>query len=146
MVIQMFTNYFPKMFRKNLRFITSGKSIVTNVRCSTFIYVDLPCFILRLYFTKHYIKFVTYSFNPIAQTSLVKALNRIISTEAQLVNKTPLLFISSSQDLFSNSSYYLPYSSFDVSVENLAFVQLIIPSMIFPFILNTFPLDIIVLL
>ena len=69
-----------------------------------------------------------------------------MSTEAQLVNKTPLLFISSSQDLFSNSSYYLPYSSFDVSVENLAFVQLIIPLMIFPFILNTFPLDIIVLL
>ena len=146
MVIQMFTNYFPKMFRKNWRFTTSGKSIVTNLRCSTFIYVDLPCFILRLYSTKHYIKFVTYSFNPIAQTSLVKALNRIISTEAQLVNKTPYLFISSSQDLFSNSSYYLPYSSFDVSVENLAFDQLIIPLMIFPFILNTFPLDIIVLL
>lgn len=34
------------------------------------------------------LKIHNISFNPIAQTSLVKALNRIISTEAQLQNKT----------------------------------------------------------
>ena len=32
-----------------------------------------------------------------------------------------------SQDLISNSPYYLPYNSYDVSLENLVLDQLIIP-------------------
>ena len=47
-----------------------------------------------------------------------------------------------SQDPISNSPFFLPYSSCDVSLENLGLDQLIIPSLIFFFILITCLLDI----
>ena len=51
-----------------------------------------------------------------------------------------------SQGLISNSPYYLPYSSCDVSLENLVLDQLIIPLLIFFFILITCLLDIVLML
>ena len=51
-----------------------------------------------------------------------------------------------SQDLVSNSPYCLPYSSCDVSLENLALDQLIIPSLVFFVILITCLLDIVLIL
>ena len=48
--------------------------------------------------------------------------------------------------LISNSPYCLPHSSYAVSVENLAFDQLIIFLLIFFFILITSLLDIVMLL
>ena len=51
-----------------------------------------------------------------------------------------------SQDLISNSPYCLPYSSSDVSLENLVWDQLIIPLLIFFFILITCLLDIVLIL
>ena len=47
-----------------------------------------------------------------------------------------------SQDLISNSPYCLPYSFCDVSLENLVLDQLIIPLLIFFYILVTCLLDI----
>ena len=41
----------------------------------------------------------------------------------QTPNQNPFHF----QDLISNSPYYLPYNSYDVSSENLVLDQLIIP-------------------
>ena len=52
----------------------------------------------------------------------------------------------SSQDLISSSLYCLPYSSYDVRSENLVLDQLIIPLMIFFFILITYLLDIVLIL
>ena len=49
-----------------------------------------------------------------------------------------LLSPFNSQDLSSNSPYYLPYNSCDVSSENLVLDQLIIPKLIFFFILITY--------
>ena len=51
-----------------------------------------------------------------------------------------------SQDLVSNSPYCLPYSSCDVTLENLVFDQLIISSLVFFVILITCLLDIILIL
>ena len=51
-----------------------------------------------------------------------------------------------SQDLVSNSPYCLPYSSCDVSFENLVLDQLIIPSLVFFVILITCLLDIVLIL
>ena len=51
-----------------------------------------------------------------------------------------------SQDLISSSLYCLPYSSCDVSLGNLVLDQLIIPLMIFFFILITYLLDIVLIL
>ena len=51
-----------------------------------------------------------------------------------------------SQDLISNSPYYLPYNSYDVSSENLVLDQLIIPWLIFFSILITCLLDIVLTL
>ena len=51
-----------------------------------------------------------------------------------------------SQDLVCNSPYYLPYSSCDVSLENLVLEQLIIPSLVFFVILITCLLDIVLIL
>ena len=51
-----------------------------------------------------------------------------------------------SQDPISSSFYCLPYSSCDVSSENLVLDQLIIPLMIFFFILITYLLDIVLIL
>ena len=51
-----------------------------------------------------------------------------------------------SQDLISNSPYYLPYNSYDVSSENLVLDQLIIPWLIFFSILITCLLDIVLIL
>ena len=51
-----------------------------------------------------------------------------------------------SQDLISSSLYCLPYSSCDVSSENLVLDQLIIPLMILFFILITYLLDIVLIL
>ena len=45
----------------------------------------------------------------------------------QSVFKVQNLFPLNSQDLISNSPYFLPYSSCDVSLENLVLDQLIIP-------------------
>ena len=50
-----------------------------------------------------------------------------------------------SQDLISNSLYCLPYSSCDVSFENLVLDQLIIPLSIFFFIFITCLLDIVLI-
>ena len=50
------------------------------------------------------------------------------------------------QDLISNSPYYLPYSSYDVSSENLLLDQLIIPWLTFFSILITCLLDIVLIL
>ena len=46
-----------------------------------------------------------------------------------------------SQDLINNSPYCLPCNSYDVSLENLVLNQLIIPKLIFFFILSTRLLD-----
>ena len=51
-----------------------------------------------------------------------------------------------SQDLTSNSPYYLPYSSFDVSLEDLVLDHFIISQLIFFFILITCLLDIVLIL
>ena len=51
-----------------------------------------------------------------------------------------------SQDLISSSLYCLPYSSCDVRSENLVLDQLMIPLMIFFFILITYLLDIVLIL
>ena len=51
-----------------------------------------------------------------------------------------------SKDLISNSPYCLPYNSYDVSLENLVLEQLIIPLLIFFFILITSLLDIVLIL
>ena len=51
-----------------------------------------------------------------------------------------------SKDLISNSPYCLPYNSYDVSLENLVLKQLIIPLLIFFFILITSLLDIVLIL
>ena len=55
-------------------------------------------------------------------------------------------FWFNSQDLISNSPYYLPYNSCDVSSENLVLDQLIIPKLIFFFILITYLVDIVLIL
>ena len=47
---------------------------------------------------------------------------------------------------FGNSPYCLSYSSCDVSLENLVSDQLIIPLLIFLFILNNYLLDILLIL
>ena len=46
----------------------------------------------------------------------------------------------------SNSPYYLPHNAHDVSLENLVLDQLIIPWLIFDFILITTLLDIVLIL
>ena len=51
-----------------------------------------------------------------------------------------------SKDLIGNSPYCLPYNSYDVSLENLVLEQLIIPLLIFFFILITSLLDIVLIL
>ena len=60
----------------------------------------------------------------------------------QTPNQNPFHF----QDLISNSPYYLPYNSYDVSLENLVLDQLIIPWLIFFSILITYLLDIVLIL
>ena len=50
------------------------------------------------------------------------------------------------QDLFSNSPYYLPYNSYDVSSENLVLDQLILCLMISLFIVITCLADIVLIL
>ena len=57
-------------------------------------------------------------------------------------------FISpfNSQDFTSNSPYCLPYSSYDVNLENLVLDQPIIPQLIVYFILITCLLDIVLIL
>ena len=50
------------------------------------------------------------------------------------------------KDLISNFPYCLPYNSYDVSLENLVLEQLIIPLLIFFFILITSLLDIVLIL
>ena len=57
-------------------------------------------------------------------------------------------FISpfNSQDFISNSPYCLPYSSYDVNLENLVLDQPIIPQLIVYFILITCLLDIVLIL
>ena len=52
-----------------------------------------------------------------------------------------LLFLREAVDLISYSPYCLPYNSCDFSWKNLALDQLIIPQLIFLFILLTFLLD-----
>ena len=51
-----------------------------------------------------------------------------------------------SKDLICNFPYCLPYNSYDVSLENLVLEQLIIPLLIFFFILITSLLDIVLIL
>ena len=51
-----------------------------------------------------------------------------------------------SQDLFIKSPFCLQYHSYDVSLENLVLNQLIIPLLIFLFILITYPVDIVLIL
>ena len=46
-----------------------------------------------------------------------------------------------SQDLITNSPFCLQYHSYDVSLENLVLNQLMIPLLIFLFILITYPVD-----
>ena len=58
-----------------------------------------------------------------------------------MVTKLKLYWSFNSQDLISNSPYCQPYSSCDVSLENLVLDQLIIPQLIFFFILITCLLD-----
>ena len=58
-----------------------------------------------------------------------------------MVINLKLCWSSNSQDLISNSLYCQPYSSCDVSLENLVLAQLIIPQLIFFFILVTCLLD-----
>ena len=55
-------------------------------------------------------------------------------------------FDVNSQDLSSYSPYCQPYSSYDVSMKNFLLDQLIIPSLIFFFILITCLLDIVLIL
>ena len=50
------------------------------------------------------------------------------------------------QDLISKSPYCLPNSSCNVSLENLGLNQLIMPLLIFFFILVTYMLDIVLIL
>ena len=54
-----------------------------------------------------------------------------------------MYYALNSQGLISNSPYYLPYSSCNVSLENLVLDQLIIPLLIFFFILIICLLDIV---
>ena len=49
------------------------------------------------------------------------------------------------QDQISNSPYFLPYNLYDVSSENLALNPLIIPKLIFFFILITCLFDIVLI-
>ena len=58
-----------------------------------------------------------------------------------LLGQPTSLKLFNSQDLISNSPYCLPNSSCDVSLENLVLDQLIIPYLIFFFILITCLLD-----
>ena len=58
-----------------------------------------------------------------------------------MVINLKLCWSSNPQDLISNSLYCQPYSSCDVSLENLVLAQLIIPQLIFFFILVTCLLD-----
>ena len=55
--------------------------------------------------------------------------------------QTPRLSPFNSQDLISNSTYCLPYSSCDISFENLVLDQLIILQMIFFLVFITCLLD-----
>ena len=63
-----------------------------------------------------------------------------------MVVNLKLCWSSNSQDLISNSPYCQPYSSCDVSLENLVLDQLIIPQLIFFSILITCLLDFILIL
>ena len=56
------------------------------------------------------------------------------------------LFSRLSFDLISNSPYCLPYGSYDVTSESLVLDQLIIPTLIFFYILITCLLDIVLIL
>ena len=49
-------------------------------------------------------------------------------------------------DQICNSPYCRPYNSYNVSSENLVLDQLIIPKLIFFFILNTYLVDIVLIL
>ena len=83
-------------------------------------------------------------------------LSPVFTTRYRCLQFIPLWFVCTtlhciiltlySQDLISNSLLFLPYSSCDVSLKNLVLDQLIIPSLIFFYILITCLLDIVLLL
>ena len=58
---------------------------------------------------------------------------------------TVLSTFSPLKSWLGNSLYFLPYSLYDISLENLVFDQLIIPKLIFFFILITCVLDIVLI-
>ena len=58
----------------------------------------------------------------------------------------PLCLLHVSKDEICNSPYCQPYNSYDVSSENLVLDQLIIPKLIFFFILITCLVDIVLIL
>ena len=62
-----------------------------------------------------------------------------------LIVRPPYL-LHVSKDKIGNSPYCQPYNSYDVSSENLVLVQLIIPKLIFFFILITCLVDIVLIL
>ena len=58
----------------------------------------------------------------------------------------PPYLLHVSKDKIGNSPYCQPYNSYDVSSENLVMDQLIIPILIFFFILITYLVDIVLIL
>ena len=59
---------------------------------------------------------------------------------------SPPYLLHVSKDEICNSPYCQPYNSYDVSSENLVLDQLIIPKLIFFFILITYLVDIVLIL
>ena len=90
--------------------------------------------------TPHCISYATFLLLVYFDVSWDLLLNRRMATWNLFVN--PLTLKIS----FSYSPYCLPYSSCDVSLENLVLDQLIIPQLIFFFILITCLLDIVLIL
>ena len=58
---------------------------------------------------------------------MINAFSRILSYVHRVCYGAAIQVPLNSQDLLSNSPYCLPYNSYDVSLENLVFDQLIIP-------------------
>ena len=73
---------------------------------------------MSLQHTGFQVNFSTKMSCVVVQQKISLPLNLNLSTKFQPFH---------SQDLICNSPYYLPYNSFDVSLENLVLDQLIIP-------------------
>ena len=92
-----------------------------------------------------WIHMVRWSFVYLFLRSRLVSLSLSTGPYTMVIN-LKLCWYSNSQDLISNSPYCQSYSSCDVSLENLVLDQLIIPQMIFFFILITCLLDFVLIL